>query len=364
MAALRAGMSDDDYSASENDSSPTRRGHAGESEVWGELTPAERRAVQTTQGMLQMVSQGMAGTGDLPGMLQQAGYDGGGVDQMMGLFNHAAEQTPELGDVAFNAALLRPDDVAELELSQDAADELKSLVPEGFDIMDVDEEALRTGVVRAVDPKTGKVMTIQLSTATMAAIALASPNPLIRAQAKSSLPPPSGLKFGARKPALRGLSKLAVVGEAEGGLGAVSPRSDASSAEGRPSTSHTEDNQRYAHYETKRVWKKVPSRKFGKMGKVQKRQFGGRPGDDDDEVDELGFSRADLAASAMGGGAWASERESKVLHDPSNTDGGFAYKPVILGDWVRFGTGSNPSSHRAEHELMVAAVQRKQSCES
>jgi len=97
----------------------------GERRVWDALTPAERQAVQTTQGMMQMVNQGMAKADELPGMLQRAGYDGNGVEQMMGLYEHANAVTPGLGKTPFNAALVRPGEVAELELSEEASAELK-----------------------------------------------------------------------------------------------------------------------------------------------------------------------------------------------------------------------------------------------
>lgn len=98
--------------------------------MWDALTTAERQAVQTTQGMMQMVGHGMVNAEELPGMLQRAGYDGDGVRQMMGLYEHADAVTPGLGKTPFNAALVRPGDVAELELSEEASAELKVRVRE------------------------------------------------------------------------------------------------------------------------------------------------------------------------------------------------------------------------------------------
>jgi len=206
--------------------------------------------------------------------------------------------------------------------------------------MDVDEEALRTGVVRAVDPTTGKTVTVILSAATVAAIALASPSPAVRAQARAALPPsPTGLNFPVRK-AGRNLSKLSGLGDEvttsadwlprETGEGDDSGALDAN----RPSTSQKESNQRHDEHVTKqRVWKDGASKK---MGKMQKRKGDRRRLDAMNDYEEYGFP-PDLANKMGGGGFSAKGRfDDKVVDDPGNTDGGFAYKPVILGDWVRF----------------------------
>jgi hypothetical protein len=233
----------------------------------------------------------------------------------------------------------------------------QSLVPEGFDLMDVDEEALRTGVVRAVDPTTGKTITVTLSAATVAAIALASPSPAVRAQARAAQPPPpTGLNLPMRRAGrtlskLSGLSKVTSADWAprESGETDDSGELDAN----RPSTSQIESDPRYEQYvTTQRVWKDGPSTK---MGKMQKRKGDRRRLDAMNDYEQHGFSRSDLANKVGGGGFSSKGRfDDKVVDDPGNTDGGFAYKPVILGDWVR--VHSRPPRMERRARLSRASV--------